>query len=106
MLQWVLGMQDTLPFSDAICDVAAISRTVIERGTDGLRKQLAMRPAGEILDALDLHYRLHWASRQALLKKTPVPAELNDGVLQERHRALNWLACFEDRDWDDVDTPT
>ncbi|MFS2135150.1 DUF4272 domain-containing protein [Duganella sp. Dugasp56] len=106
VLQWVLGLQDALPFADAICDVAAISRTVIERGTDGLRKQLAMRPAGELLDALDLHYRLHWATRQAILKKTPAPAGLNDGVLQERHLALNWLVRFEDRDWDDVDTPT
>jgi hypothetical protein len=40
------------------------------------------------------------------LKKTPVPANLNDGVLQERHHALNWLVRFEDREWDDVDTPT
>ena len=106
VLQWVLGLQDALPFPDAICDVAAISRTVIERGTDGLRKQLAMRPAAEILDALDLQYRLHWATRQAILKKTADPAGLNDGVLQERHYALNWLVHFEDRDWDEVDTPT
>ncbi|TFW29780.1 DUF4272 domain-containing protein [Duganella callida] len=106
VLQWALGLQETLPFPDAICDVAAISRTVIERGTDGLRKQPVARSAAEILDALDLHYRLHWVSRQAILKKMPVPAGLNDGVLQERHYALNWLVRFEDRDWDDVDTPT
>ncbi|MBV6323871.1 DUF4272 domain-containing protein [Duganella violaceipulchra] len=106
VLQWALGLQVALPFADAICDVAAISRTVIDRGTEGLRKQLAMRPAAEILDALDLHYRLHWATRQAILKKTATPAGLNDGVLQERHQALNWLVQFEDRDWDEVDTPT
>jgi hypothetical protein len=106
VLQWALGLQDALPFPDAICDVAAISSTVIERGTDGLRKQPLARAPHEILDALDLHYRLHWATRQAILKKSPVPAELNDGVLQERHYALNWLVRFEDREWDDVDTPT
>jgi hypothetical protein len=106
VLQWALGLQESLPFADAICDVASISSTVIERGTEGLRKQPVARAGSEILDALDLHYRLHWASRQAILKKTPVPAGLNDGVLQERHHALNWLVRFEDRDWDDVDTPT
>jgi hypothetical protein len=106
VLQWALGLQDALPFPDAICDVAAISSTVIERGTEGLRKQPVARPGGDVLDALDLHYRLHWASRQALLKKTPVPAGLNDSVLQERHHALNWLVRFEDHDWDEVDTPT
>lgn len=106
VLQWALGLQKELPFPDAICDVSSISGKVIERGTEGLRKQLTARTPGEILDALDLHYRLHWASRQAILKKTPVPADLNDGVLQERHHALNWLVRFEDREWDDVDTPT
>lgn len=106
VLQWALGLQEALPFAEAICDVAAISSTVIDRGTAGLRKQPLARAPGEILDALDLHYRLHWASRQAILKKTSVPAGLNDGVLQERHYALNWLVRFEDREWDDVDTPT
>lgn len=106
VLQWALGLQDALPFADAICDVSTISRTAIERGTEGLRTQPVMRSAEEVLDALDLHYRLHWASRQALLKKNAVPAGLNDGVLQERHHALNWLVRFEDREWDDVDTPT
>ncbi|MRW93668.1 DUF4272 domain-containing protein [Duganella sp. FT80W] len=106
VLQWALGLQDTLPFADAICDVASISSTVIDRGTDGLRKQPVARAPQELLDALDLHYRLHWVSRQAILKKTPVPAGLNEGVLQERHYALNWLVRFEDREWDDVDTPT
>jgi hypothetical protein len=106
VLQWALGLQDALPFADTICDVSAISRTAIERGTEGLRKQPAMRPASEVLDALDLHYRMHWATRQALLKKFAAPGDLSDGVLQERHHALNWLVRFEDRDWDDVDTPT
>jgi hypothetical protein len=106
VLQWALGLQAELPFADAICDVSSISSTVIDRGTDGLRKQPVARAASELLDALDLTYRQHWASRQAILKKTPVPANLNDGVLQERHHALNWLVRFEDREWDDVDTPT
>lgn len=106
VLQWALGLQPEMPFPDAICDVAAISSTVIERGTEGLRKQPVARAASEILDALDLHYRLHWATRQAILKKTAVPANLIDGVLQERHYALNWLVRFEDREWDDIDTPT
>ena len=28
------------------------------------------------------------------------------GVVEERHRALNWLVCFQNDDWDNVDTPT
>ena len=59
-----------------------------------------------ILDALDLHYRLHWYVRQMKLDGQEPPPGLEGGVIQERHHALNWLVRFEDRDWDDVDTPT
>ena len=65
-----------------------------------------MRPASEILDALDLHYRLHWATTSARTKGEPAPAGLEPGVVFERHYALNWLTCFQDAEWDDVDTPT
>ena len=35
-----------------------------------------------------------------------MPGALEGGVIYERHYALNWLFCFEQADWDDVDTPT
>jgi hypothetical protein len=73
VLQWALGLQAELPFADAICDVSSISSTVIDRGTEGLRKQPVARSASELLDALDLNYRQHWASRQAILKKRLSP---------------------------------
>ena len=34
------------------------------------------------------------------------PAQLDPGVVMERHHALNWLTGFHGADWDDVDTPT
>jgi hypothetical protein len=36
----------------------------------------------------------------------PVQGCPTTGVVAERHHALNWLVCFGDADWDDVDTPT
>jgi len=78
---------------------------LVEWGADRLIDEGRPRPAGEILDALDLHYRLHWAVRQARLDKRE-PAGLDGGVILERHHALNWLVRFEESDWDDVDTPT
>ncbi|PSD21825.1 hypothetical protein C7E13_19565 [Stenotrophomonas maltophilia] len=57
-------------------------------------------------DALDLHYRLHWVAREAQRQGAPMPGALEGGVIYERHYALNWLFCFEQADWDDVDTPT
>ena len=65
-----------------------------------------LRPTGEILDVLDLHYRLHWVVRQAGVDNQGPPAGLEVGVVRERHFALNWLVGYGDADWDDVETPT
>jgi hypothetical protein len=107
LLVWALGRVDTLPFPDAICDVRGTvgAATAIEPAAWLARATL--RPAGEILDALDQTYRLHWAVRQATqVERRPVPAGIEPGVVAERHHALNWLVRRDDADWDDVETPT
>lgn len=81
-------------------------RTAIEANTEEFPQEAYLRPASEILDALDLHYRLHWLVRQARIEEKVIPAELNEGVILERHYSLNWLIRFEDSNWDDVDMPT
>jgi len=107
LLEWALGLVDTLPFPDAICDVPLTSRVLLQAGDlQGALHAARMRPDSEILDALDQHYRLHWIVRQAQVQQQPAPAGLNADVLMERHHALNWLVRFEGNDWDDVDTPT
>lgn len=107
LLEWVMGLVDGLPFPAAICDVPLTTRTMLEaRDVAGAMRAMRPRTDSEVLDALDLHYRLHWLVRQARLKETALPPGLDSGVIAERHRALNWLVRFEDHDWDDIDTPT
>ena len=106
LLEWALGHVPVLPDPTAICDVPAVVRIINRPGDREFLAQSRLRPAGEILDALDLHLRLHWAIRQARLDNKPAPAGLDPGVIQERHYALNWLVRFEGADWDDIDTPT
>ena len=60
----------------------------------------------DILDKEDLIYRMHWATRQASLNNEEMPAGLENGVVNEWHHALNWLAYYDDVDWDDVSTDT
>ncbi|QWT21090.1 DUF4272 domain-containing protein [Bacillus sp. NP157] len=106
LLAWAAGIWPTLGGADAICDVATLSGTVLDTVTPEWQRQARLRPAGEILDALDRIYRLHWATREAELgRREPVPGVI-PGVVVERHHALNWLVRFEDADWDQVDTPT
>jgi Domain of unknown function (DUF4272) len=65
-----------------------------------------LRPIGDILDQVDLIYRYHWAVRNARLKGQQIPADLDPGVTEERHYALNWLIGYLEQAWDDVSTDT
>jgi hypothetical protein len=100
LLEWVLCLVDELPYPDAPVDAASTVATLIEmRGP-------RLRTSAEILDALDLHYRLHWHIRQSRLKKLGEVQGLDADVVMERHHTLNWLVRFQHAPWDEVDTPT
>lgn len=106
VLEWALGLVDTLPFPTTICDVPRTARTLVEADRGSLAKTATLRSTEELLDAVDQHFRLHWAVREARRTGNATPADLDAGVIAERHYALNWLVRFQDADWDDVDTPT
>lgn len=98
-LEWALGLVKELPYPEAACDAASTAAALI-----GMRGP-QLRPVSEILDALDMTYRLHWHVRQARLKQGAV-AGIDADVVTERHHTLNWLVQFQHAAWDEVDTPT
>jgi hypothetical protein len=100
LLLWSLGLVDELPYPPQPCDASECVRLLGE-----LHKG-KVREASDILDALDLHYRLHWCSRELRRKAQPELEGIDAGVVSERHHALNWLVRFQHAAWDDVDTPT
>ncbi|MFD1259743.1 DUF4272 domain-containing protein [Entomomonas asaccharolytica] len=104
-LQWAINWQAELPFADTICDVSSLVEKGMQYSEQGITT-VTLRSTSELLDALDLHYRLHWIARNFRIKEKQPPASILEGVIQERHHTLNWLTCFENADWDDVDTPT
>jgi hypothetical protein len=106
VLEWALGLSPSLPYPDALSGPPLVARAIVDGGWEGLMRDARLRPAGEILDMLDLHFRLHWLVRQARIEDKPAPGALDAGVVLERHHALNWLVRFEDHAWDAVDTPT
>lgn len=106
-LFWMLGYVDALGRPEDQIDPDPMVRLVSGRSFDDLVAGARLRPQAEMLDALDLTYRYHWAVRQAGLDGVPPPAKLNPDVLMERHKALNWLVRYnEDASWDDVTTDT
>jgi hypothetical protein len=122
VLMWALGYIDELGWPDKFSDVPRLVKLLRPHQTSpGFIGTAKLRPKAEILDATDLTMRQHWAIRDAYLAKKPIPANFNwakptamvpinacapTGILEERHRALNWLVRYGDADWDDVDTPT
>lgn len=105
-LAWSLGIVEPLPFPAAICDVPALAKTLFGLDGDAFVGSARLRPVGEVLDALDLTFRLHWAVTDARAKQRAAPDGVEPGAVAERHHALNWLTRFADADWDTVPTPT
>lgn len=106
LLLWALGRTPELPDATAICDVPGLTKAILAADAGTFVNDARLRPATEILDALDLHYRLHWIVTEARVRG-PEPAQpLEPGVVKERHHALNWLTRLDDAEWDDVRTDT
>jgi hypothetical protein len=105
-LVWALGFVNEIGRPDHIVDVPALVALIQEQGPDGFRANARLRERGQILDALDLTYRYHWAVVDARLNGREPPGRLDPGVVMERHYALNWLTCYADQEWDYVSTDT
>ena len=107
-LVWALGLQSGLDPMGGPCDVPAVQDVLPEVGgaTGDFIKNATLRSRAEIDDALEAVYQAHWKLRDAKINKRDAPADLNIGVVQERHHALNWLTGYGGLAWDDVTTDT
>jgi hypothetical protein len=110
MLAWAIGLVEELCYPSETCDVGILSRILLASNEEALLKKAKLLPTETLLDALDLHFRLHWLVRQRQNGKAPDGEmggnDLNPGVVLERHHALNWLVQHGGTEWDDVQTPT
>lgn len=72
-----------------------------------LQQSIKLKRKAQIMDWSDLLYRLHWAVRHATLTGKPAPGNINALMVDEWHRAVNWMCCYDDEDnWDKVSTET
>lgn len=104
VLLWACGYLDRLDRPDHLTDVVRDTGILEDHGPDRFVAEARLRSKHELLDAADLIYRYHWATREASLRGLEPPAGLLPGVVQERHYALNWLTLGGQ--WDDVETST
>ena len=106
VLEWLLGLEEW-NYPEDICDVGKMVRNLREfKSVADMCENTVIRSKKEILDKADLIYRMDWAAVDARIHGMQGPAGLEHGVVQERHKTLNWMICFDDAEWDDVYTPT
>ena len=106
LLLWAMGLVEDLGWPTGECDEDKIIALVPCTGapTDAFVENAALRPLSEILDASDLIYRIHWASRH--LEGQGADCAIDPDVVLEWHTAINWLTVYDEADWDDVITDT
>jgi len=116
ILAWALGLVEVLCYPSETCDVDFLSKTFLATDEEALVKTSKLLPTETLLDAFDLHFRLHWLVRQRQGGKPGDGGkppdddmggnDLDPGVLLERYYALNWLVQQGGAEWDDVQTST
>jgi hypothetical protein len=106
---WCAGLLDCAEIPNGESSVKSILHLFpsATEQPDRLLAAIKLRSKSEVLDRADLMYRLHWAVRNAELMGTAAPSSINGGVVQEWHRAVNWMICYDsENDWDQVGTDT
>lgn len=107
-LVWALGLieSDELTKADSICDCDKAIHLVSDRNDmDDLKASCKLRTIEEILDMLDLFYRMHWACVENRLHPETQINGLVEEVVMERRRGLEWLVSNE-MDWYDISLNT
>jgi hypothetical protein len=106
VLLWDLGYVEKLESPDSVCNVPQAVTFMRNRTTEQFLADAKLRPLSEILDQADIIYRYDWAAVDARIHGKKLPANLNAGIIQERHYALNWLIGYMEQEWDDISIDT
>ena len=106
-LVWVLGLIADIQDASQICDCEKAVHLVAECSSyEDFKSHCNPRDVEEILDMLDLYYRYHWACVQNRhIDKNCSIGNLNEEVVYERRRGLEWLIS-EERDWHNIELHT
>lgn len=105
-LAYTLQLHDTFGKPSTFCDSEQAHEMLDTRSPEQFLLDAKLRDKSAIMDALDLHFRYHWAIVNAELYGNKPPKQLEPDVIYQRHYALNWLVQLDSEDWDEVTTGT
>jgi len=105
-LLWALEELPDLSPPSAVCDVQRVQQVFSFFMTDSedFVSSEQIRLEEQIYDQRESILEHHWKIRDAQIHDKPALEDLNPGVIQEKHYALNWI--LDGDDWDEVLTDT
>lgn len=108
VLLWAAGVVEELPYPSDICDIPVIAAIFWQhKGVEDLLNKGIPRTASEILDAADLSLRYDRACVDARILQQDPPAQLDGGVVMERHYTFNWIiGANRNASWDEIQPQT
>ena len=106
-LVWALGLIDDITDASGCCDCEKAIKLVSEcESLDEFTKKCSMRSTAEILDMTDLYYCYHWATVEKRIRPETAAGDLDEEVVMERRRGLEWLISDEEDDWAEISLDT
>jgi len=105
-LAWSIRAVPTLDFGTP-CPQDFVTRLPDLKGNGrsaAFREAARVRPLSDIASACDLAYCLHWAIRDAQVRRAQRPGKVDEYVVLERRRALEWLLTEDP--WEEISLDT
>lgn len=103
---WALGFLDDIKDAATTCDCEKAIRIVIQsKDFYDFKSRCKLRDKNEILDMLDLYFRLHWACVENGINPSKSIGNIIPDVVWERRKGLEWLFSKEN-DWDNISLDT
>ena len=109
VLAWALGHCADLPAADEQCDLGLLNDhfpPFADVSAADFIECARLRPDAELQALQDECLRLHAEGRNARLQKRPSREPVNIEIVQERHRAINWVNGYDRAPWDEVTSDT
>lgn len=98
-----------MPALNQQCDTEEFQRILppfADLSVEQFVNNASRRRDDELLELADYLLNSHWEARDASIHGGPMPANLNIGIIQERHHAINWAIGHDSLPWDEVTTDT
>lgn len=110
VLLWSIKILDKLPSAQGPTPLPEILESMMDMKPDPsvFIQRAELRPQQEIESFNNAAYQMNWEVRDAGLNNKPIPNDNHPVVVQERHKASNWLRVdiFGKVSWDEVTTDT